>query len=80
MTSFNLSPRAYRTLLLDPLSATKQPVGKFEFGLKPVVQLTAWLLAAFEIDLVRANPDLLLTRLFYYRSHCLSGGRVTFCT
>jgi hypothetical protein len=42
---------------LARLSAAKHAA--FEFRLEPIVQLTAWLFAAFEIDFVCATSDFL---------------------
>ncbi len=47
---------------LARLGAAKHPVFEFAFGLEPIVQLTAWLLAALEIDFVGATSDFLVTR------------------
>jgi hypothetical protein len=41
---------------------------EFAFGLEPIVQLSAWLSAAFEIDFVCATSDVLVTRRVPCRS------------
>lgn len=41
---------------------------EFAFGLEPIVQLTAFLLAAFERDFVCAASDFLVTRRVPYRT------------
>jgi hypothetical protein len=45
---------------LARLGARKRSALEFAFGLEPIVQITAWLLAAFEIDFVGAKSDCLL--------------------
>jgi hypothetical protein len=47
---------------LARLRARKRPTFEFAFGLEPIVQLTAWLFAAFKIDFVCATSDVLVTR------------------
>jgi hypothetical protein len=51
---------------LARLRKPKHPAFKFAFGLEPIVQLTAWLFAAFEIDFVCATSDFLFTRRVGY--------------
>jgi hypothetical protein len=41
---------------------------EFAFGLEPIVQLTAWLFAAFEIDLVCATSHVLVTLPVLHRN------------
>jgi hypothetical protein len=57
-----------RIPLLARLRAAKHPAFAFEFAfrLEPIVQLTAWLFAAFEINFVCATPDFLITRRVPY--------------
>jgi hypothetical protein len=40
---------------------------EFAFGLEPIVLLTAWLFAAFEIDFVCATSDVLVTLRVFHR-------------
>src|SRR5229473_3292123 len=47
---------------LTRLLAPKSTEFEFAFGLEPVVQMTAWLFAAFKIDLVCATSDFLVAR------------------
>ena len=47
---------------LARLRAAKHAALEFAFGLEPIVQITAWLFAAFEIDFVCATSDFLITR------------------
>jgi hypothetical protein len=49
-------------LYLAGLGARKCAAFEFAFGLEPIVQLTAWLFTAFEIDFVGAKPDCLVRR------------------
>ena len=51
-----------RIPFLARLRAPKHPTFEFAFGLEPIVQLTAWLFAAFEVDFVCATSDFLVTR------------------
>ena len=48
--------------LLARLRAPKHSVFEFAFRLEPIVQITTWLFAAFEINLVGATSDLLVRR------------------
>ncbi len=48
--------------LLARLRARECPALEFAFSLEPVVQITAWLFAAFEIDRVGATSDFFVTR------------------
>ena len=57
----SLYPRMLRIPLLARLRARECPAFEFAFGLEPIVQITAWLFAAFEIDLVCATSDVLVT-------------------
>jgi hypothetical protein len=43
------------------LRAAKDPAFEFAFRLEPIVQIAAWLLAAFEVDFVCATSDFLVT-------------------
>jgi hypothetical protein len=47
-------------LYLAGLGARKCPAFEFAFGLEPIVEITAWLLAAFEIEFVGAKSDFLV--------------------
>jgi hypothetical protein len=49
-------------LYLAGLGARKCAAFEFALGLEPIVQVTARLLAAFEIDFVGAKPDCLVRR------------------
>src|ERR1700730_16673708 len=68
---------------LAGLRARKHSTFEFPFGLEPIVQVTAWLLAAFEIDFVGATPDILFTRRVPYRRssglHRLRGSNLLRC-
>ena len=44
----------------------KHSVFEFAFGLEPIVQLKAWLFAAFKIDFIRATSDFLVTHRVLY--------------
>jgi hypothetical protein len=59
-------PRMSRICFLARLRAAKHPTFEFAFRLEPIVQITAWLFAAFEIDLVCATSDFLITRRVPY--------------
>ncbi len=59
---FVLYPRMSRIPLLARLRARECPALEFAFGLEPIVQITAWLFAAFEIDFVGATSDFFVTR------------------
>jgi len=54
--------RGDRKFFLARLCAGEQATLKFAFGLEPIFQIAAWLLAAFEIEFVGATSDFLLTR------------------
>ena len=73
-----------RIRFLARLRVPKRPTFEFAFGLEPIVQLTAWLFAAFEIDFVCATSDVLVTRRVPCRSlsrlRRLGGGRLGPCT
>ena len=58
--SLVLYPRMLHTRFLARLR--KPTTFEFAFGLEPIVQLTPWLFAAFEIDFVCATSDFLVTR------------------
>jgi hypothetical protein len=58
---FVLYPRMPRILFLTLLRTAKHPAFEFSFGLEPIVQLSARLFAAFEIDLVCATSDFFVT-------------------
>jgi hypothetical protein len=66
MSPFVLYPPMSRISLLARLRAPKHPAFEFAFRLEPIVQLTAWLFAAFEIDFVCPTSDLLATRRVPY--------------
>jgi hypothetical protein len=51
-----------RIPLLARLRARECPAFELAFGLEPIVQITAWLFAAFEIDFVGATSDFFVTR------------------
>jgi hypothetical protein len=51
-----------RIPFLARLRAAKHPVFEFAFRLEPIIQIMAWLFAAFEIDFVCAASDFLITR------------------
>src|SRR5712664_1960818 len=69
---------------LARLRAAKHAAFEFTFGLEPIVQLTAWLFAAFEIDFVCATPDFLVAPRLLYRSFSrlrrLGGGSAGLCS
>ena len=46
----------------NPPARAKAPRVRVRVGLEPIVQLTAWLFATFEIDFVCATSDFLVTR------------------
>jgi hypothetical protein len=50
------------SFLARSLRPPKRALFEFAFRLEPIVQLIAWVFAAFEIDLVCATSDLLVTR------------------
>ena len=56
--------------LLICLLARIHSLFEFAFGLEPILQLTAWLFAAFKIDFVCATPDFLLRRGIPYLYLC----------
>jgi hypothetical protein len=71
--------RVTRTFELKERMSTVE----FAFGLEPIFQLTARLLAALEIDFVCATSDFLVTRSVPYRRRCrflLGEGRLGLCT
>src|SRR5438046_10715132 len=80
--SLFLYPRMLHTRVLARL---RKPTSfEFAFGLEPIVQLTPWVFAAFEIDFVCATSDFLVTRRAPWRSLSrlclLAGDRVElFC-
>ncbi len=51
-----------RIPFLARLRAPKHPAFEFALRSEPIVQLTAWLFAAFEVDFVCATSDFLVTR------------------
>src|SRR5712664_4171568 len=52
---------------LARLRAAKHAAFEFAFGLEPIVQIMAWLFAAFAIDFVCSTPDFLVARRALYR-------------
>jgi hypothetical protein len=62
MSPLILYPRMSRIPFLTCLLAPKHAAFEFAFGLEPIVQLKAWLFAAFKTDFVCATSDLLVTR------------------
>lgn len=66
MPPFVIDLRLWRVALLSRLRARKRPAFDFAFGLEPIVHVTAWLFAAFEIDFVGATSDSLITRRVPY--------------
>jgi len=62
MSLFVRYPRMSRISFLARLRAAKYPAFEFAFRLEPIVQITAWLFAAFEVDFVCATSDFLVTR------------------
>ncbi len=62
MLPFFFDPRMSRIPFLARLRAPKHPAFEFALRLEPIVQLTAWLFAAFEVDFVCATSDFLVTR------------------
>ena len=62
MSPFVLYPPMSRIPFLARLRAPKHPAFEFAFRLEPIVQLMAWLFAAFEIDFVCAASDSLVAR------------------
>jgi hypothetical protein len=62
MSPFVLYARMSRIRFLARLRAPKHSAFEFALGLEPIVQLTAWLFAAFEVDFVCATSDFLVTR------------------
>jgi len=61
--------------LLTCLHTPEHPGFELLFGLEPVVQVTAWLFATFEIDFVCATSDLLVRRRVPFRNpSCVSLG------
>ena len=60
-----------RIRFLARVRVRKYPTFEFTFGMEPVVQLTAWFFAAFEIDFVRVTSDVLVTRCVPHRSFSL---------
>src|SRR2546427_10381885 len=64
--SLVLYPRMLHTRFLARLR--KPTTFEFAFGLEPIVQLTPWLFAAFEIDFVCATSDFLVTRRVPYQN------------
>ena len=73
-----------RIPFLTRVRERKHPAFEFAFGLEPIIQLTAWLFAALEIDFVGAKSDLLFTRRVPYRSFSrlrrLGGGSMGPCS
>jgi hypothetical protein len=63
MLPFVLYPRIP---VLTRLRAPKHPAFEFTFGLEPIVQFTAVLFAAFQIDFVCATSYFLVTRRVPY--------------
>jgi hypothetical protein len=61
MSPFVLFPRMSRMPFLVRLRVPKHPEFEFAFRLEPIVQLTARLFAASEIDFVCATSDFLVT-------------------
>jgi Glycosyl hydrolases family 16 len=53
--TFRPYPAMSRMRVLARLRVPKHPTFEFAFGLEPIIQLTAWLFAAFEIDFVCAT-------------------------
>jgi hypothetical protein len=53
---------------LPALRVQEHPSFEFAFCLEPIVQLTAWLFAAFAIDFACAMSDFLITRRVPYGS------------
>jgi hypothetical protein len=51
-----------RIRFLARLRARKRPTSEFAFCLEPIVQVTAWLFAACEIDFVCATPNVRVKR------------------
>jgi hypothetical protein len=58
--------RMSRINFLARLRAAKRPTCEFAFPLEPIVEITAWLFAAFEIDFVCAM-DCLVASFDLYR-------------
>src|SRR5205807_4585669 len=77
---------AWERLVTDEdirLRAPKHSAFEFAFGMEPIVHITAWLFAAFQIDFVGATSDLLITRRALYRSLSRlrpGGGSLRHCT
>ena len=73
-----------RIPFLTRVRARKHAAFEFAFGLEPIIQLTAWLFAALEIDFVGAKSDFLVTRRVPYRSFSrlrrLGGGSMGPCS
>ncbi len=51
-----------RIAYLARVRARESPTLEFAFGLEPIVQIAAWLSAAFEINFVGATSDFFVTR------------------
>jgi hypothetical protein len=52
-------------LRIPCLASLREPnhsLFQFAFGLEPIIQLTAWVFATFEIDFVCATSDFLVRR------------------